>query len=80
VPQSFYPARAGLLSRLEDQEFRYRFNLDEMHGLDTRFSVKSFRPFMIQEEQQPTSLARRFPTSPAPVGNVGQPIWQENDR
>jgi hypothetical protein len=48
--------------------------------VSTRASREEFRPFEIQEEQQPTGPARRFTASPAPVGRVGQPIWQENDR
>jgi hypothetical protein len=40
-----------LLSRLEGKDFRYRFGLVEMRSLDTRFSVKTFRPFKTQKEQ-----------------------------
>jgi hypothetical protein len=40
-----------LLSRLEDKEFRYRFGPGEVRSLDTRFSLKSFRPFKIQKEE-----------------------------
>jgi hypothetical protein len=40
-----------LLSRLEDKDFRYRFGPGEMRSLDTRFSVKTFRPFKTQKEQ-----------------------------
>jgi len=40
-----------LLSHLEDKEFRYRFGPGELHNLDTRFSLKSLRPFKIQKEE-----------------------------
>jgi hypothetical protein len=40
-----------LLSRLEGKEFRYRFGPREISSLDTRFSVKNYRPFKIQKEQ-----------------------------
>jgi hypothetical protein len=40
-----------LLSRLEDKEFRYRFGPGEVRSLDTRFSLKSFRPLKIQKEE-----------------------------
>ncbi len=40
-----------LVQRLEEKEFRYRFESDEIKSFDIKFSLKEFQPLKIKKEK-----------------------------